>query len=141
MSTVAAVIPNWNRADLLRRVLECLRRQTLPPSPIIVVDNGSTDNSGTVAREAGAELVSLPGNAGFAAAVNQGVSRATADWVAIINNDVELPPKWLSTLVGAAEEAGASFATVRTALCGQKPGRFVSFRSLPHYSAANSSMS
>ena len=52
---VAAVVPHWNRRDLLQTLLANLREQTRPFDEIIVVDNGSTDDSAAVAERAGAK--------------------------------------------------------------------------------------
>ena len=111
-STVAAIIPHWNRADLLATLLPNLRAQRRAFDRILVVDNGSTDGSAEAAAREGAEVVRLSSNLGFAAAVNRGVAAAgDADWVAILNNDVTLEPDWLETLLAAAQIAGARFAT------------------------------
>ena len=107
---VAAVIPHWNRADLLSTALKSLAQQTRRFDEIIVVDNGSTDDSARVAREKGAKFLPLGRNTGFAWAVNRGIEEAQADWIAILNNDVTLDPGWLQNLLHAAEEAQAWFA-------------------------------
>ncbi len=110
MSTVSAVIPTWNRADLLSSILTSLNGQTRKPDQIVVVDNGSTDSSRMVAENFGANLVSFPENRGFAVAVNEGIARSQGDWVLIINNDVVLEQDWLARLLATAEGEGASFA-------------------------------
>ena len=111
---VAAVIPHWNRRDLLPPLFESLRAQTRPFDEILVADNGSTDDSAAVAEEAGARVLRLGRNLGFAAAVNLGIEAAQADWVAILNNDVALQPDWLERLLEAASQEGAWFATGKT---------------------------
>lgn len=110
MGTVSAIIPTWNRADLLKSILSNLQAQTLRPSQIVVVDNGSTDASALVAREFPVDLLAFPENRGFAVAVNEGIRRATGDWVLIINNDVVLEPDWLERIVASATAENASFA-------------------------------
>ena len=59
---VAVVIPNWNGSALLENLLLLLREQTYPIHRIIVVDNGSTDDSLAVARKFGAETIELGKN-------------------------------------------------------------------------------
>lgn len=108
--TVAVVIPNWNRAELLARVLKHLKAQTYPIGEIQVVDNGSDDDSVRVARNAGARVIEMGRNAGFAAAVNRGIAHSESDWVALVNNDVTFGPEWLDTLIRRASTAGAHFA-------------------------------
>jgi GT2 family glycosyltransferase len=108
---VAAVVPHWNRRDLLQTLLANLGEQTRPFDEIIVVDNGSTDDSAAVAERAGAKVVRLERNVGFAAAVNRGIEASKTDWIAVLNNDVTLAPDWLTTLLAAAENEQAWFAT------------------------------
>jgi GT2 family glycosyltransferase len=110
MGRVAVVIPTWNRSALLAEVLADLGRQTYPIERVIVVDNGSTDDSAAVARRAGADVLALAANAGFAAAVNRGVQEAGSEWIAVLNNDVALEPDWLEKLMARLGE-GTWFAT------------------------------
>lgn len=107
---VAAVIPHWNRAQLLQELLESMRGQTRQFEQVIVADNGSTDGSVEIARGFGATVIELGSNVGFAAAVNRGIQAARGEWVAILNNDVTLAPDWLEKVVTAAEASGAWFA-------------------------------
>lgn len=110
MTRVTAVIPNWNGSVLLAKVLEDLRAQTLPVSEVIVVDNGSTDDSAAVAASGGASVIAMGRNAGFGPAVNAGIRAGGGEWILILNNDVELGAGWLATLLERAESRGASFA-------------------------------
>ena len=101
------VIPNWNGADRLRKLLESLAGQSRPVDQVIVVDNGSTDDSAAVAQGAGASVIGLKSNTGFSHAVNHGIRAADADWIGILNNDVRLEPTWLENLLGKAEAGHA----------------------------------
>lgn len=98
---VTAVIPNWNGRELLVRLLEQLRAQTRPLTRVVVVDNGSSDGSREEGEARGAEVVPLPENRGFAAAVNRGIELCRTPLVAILNNDVVLAPDWLERLAAA----------------------------------------
>ena len=118
---VAAVIPHWNRRDLLPPLFESLRAQTRPFDEILLADNGSTDDSAAVAERAGARVLRLGRNLGFAPAVNRGVEAVQADWVAILNNDVTLEADWLERLLAGASQEGAWFATGKT-LNAANPG-------------------
>ena len=110
MTTV--VIPNWNGGARLNRVLRDLGAQVVRPRRVIVVDNGSTDESPNAAEEAGAEVIRFGSNRGFAPAVNEGVRRAETPLVAILNNDLELDPNWLRHMEdGLARYKDASFAS------------------------------
>jgi len=105
--TVAAIIPHWNRRDLLDPLFASLRAQTRPFDEIILIDNGSTDDSADLAQSQGATVLRLGSNLGFAAAVNRGIEATNADWIAILNNDVTLSPDWLERLLST----DAAFAT------------------------------
>jgi N-acetylglucosaminyl-diphospho-decaprenol L-rhamnosyltransferase len=100
--TVTAVVPHWNRRDLLAALLDNLLAQQRRFDEIIVVDNGSTDGSADVARGRGARVIQLEHNAGFAAAVNRGIEASHSDWIGIINNDVTLAGEWLRVMLEAA---------------------------------------
>lgn len=113
---VAVLIVNWNGGPLLRQCLESLERQHRRPDRIVIVDNGSTDNSLSLAEQAlgGAELIRLSSNVGFARANNIAARAAGAvDAFALLNPDAFAEPEWLGALVDAAErEPGvAAFAS------------------------------
>lgn len=110
---VTVVIPNWNRRGLLVKLLESIRAQTHSVEDVIVVDNGSSDGSAEVATAAGARVIRLKENCGFAKAVNLGIAESTTTLIAVLNNDVELAPDWLSRLAASVEEPETWFATGR----------------------------
>jgi hypothetical protein len=120
MPTVAAIIPTWNRADLVRSALANLRLQTRTPDQVFIVDNGSTDDTQSIARELGAECIALTTNRGFAVAVNEGIRCTATDWVLILNNDVSLHRDWLAVLLSSAESSRADFAVGKLLQSGQK---------------------
>ena len=104
--TVAAIIPHWNRRDLLHPLFASLHSQTRPFDEIILIDNGSTDDSADLAQRHGATVLRLGSNLGFAAAVNRGIKATNADWIAILNNDVTLCPNWLKLLLNKTDGVG-----------------------------------
>jgi GT2 family glycosyltransferase len=103
---VAVVIPSWNGRDQLATVLESLEEQRFRDFDTVVVDNGSTDGTVEYLRESWPDVrvVSLDRNIGFAAAVNRGIERGNGEYVALINNDVELEPHWLEITVATLDE-------------------------------------
>ena len=86
MADLTILIPTWNRRDLLAQCLERLRGED---AEVLVVDNGSTDGSADFARQQGVQVLQLPENRGFAAAVNAALLQVETPWVAILNNDVK----------------------------------------------------
>jgi len=105
VSRVAVVIPNWNGRELLARLLPTLAAQTFTDARTIVVDNGSQDGSveWLASEWPQVEVIALERNIGFAPAVNLGVQAAGEEYVALLNNDMELEPGWLAALVAALD--------------------------------------
>jgi GT2 family glycosyltransferase len=105
MSRVRVVIPSWNGRDLLAGVLPTLAQQSYRDFRTLVVDNGSED--GTVqwlaAEWPEVEVLALERNVGFAPAVNLGVQGGDEEFVALVNNDMELDPGWLGALVASLD--------------------------------------
>lgn len=102
------IILNWNGwQDTAECVDSCLKL-TYFDFRILIVDNGSTDNSVSLlrARFPDIELIQTGNNLGFAGGNNSGIRHATdhgADYVWILNNDTIVDPSALSELVNAAQ--------------------------------------
>jgi len=113
--TVDVVVVNFDGAHLLAECLPALNRQTHARLRITVVDNGSRDGSSAwLAREwPGVALLDLGSNVGFAEANNRAIQATSAPWVALLNNDAEPSPDWLSALleIGAADPRVGSVAS------------------------------
>lgn len=105
MTTVAVVIPNLNGASFLPGCLEALRRQSRLPTEIVVVDNGSTDDSRALLAQRFPEVRVIPHsrNLGVARAFNAGIRHTTSAIVVLLNNDTEVEPAWLEELVRPLE--------------------------------------
>jgi GT2 family glycosyltransferase len=78
-----------------------LRAQTHPDIEVIVADNASADGSSELLAEQYPEvhIVELPTNRGFTGACNAGMEVATGDYVALLNNDTEVDPKWAAAII------------------------------------------
>lgn len=112
--TVSFIVPHRNRCKLLAPLLTSIGRQRESfggEIEVIIVDNGSTDGSVRLAEDLGATVIALPGNEGVSRALNRGIEAARGDFVALINNDVELAPDWLERLLASLEAGDAWFAT------------------------------
>jgi glycosyltransferase involved in cell wall biosynthesis len=88
---VSVVIPARDAGRVLGRALESVRRQTLAPAEVVVVDDGSGDDTAEVAAASGAGVV-RQGHAGVSAARNRGIETSAADWVAFLDADDEWLP-------------------------------------------------
>lgn len=104
---VSVVIPVRDRARELRRCLEALWRVDYPRDrlEVVVVDDGSVDDSVLAAREAGAEVVSSGGvGRGPGAARNRGAAAARGEVLAFVDSDCVPSPSWLRELLGWFED-------------------------------------
>lgn len=99
------IIPNYNGAAFLPTCLEALRRQTRRDFCVVVVDDGSTDDSCELLRRHYPEVqvIALPQNRGLAVAVNAAFDATGGEYVVLLNNDTEVQPRWLEQLVGALD--------------------------------------
>lgn len=84
----SVVIPNYNNAGTLARAIESVLAQSWAAHEIIVIDDGSSDESKSVIEQFGARVRSVfQVNAGVSAARNSGVALATGDWLAFLDAD------------------------------------------------------
>jgi len=79
-------------------------REAWPDAEVIVVDDGSSDNTGEVAAEAGASLVTHPESLGNGAAVKAGARVAQGDIIAFMDGDGQHDPKELDGLLQKLDE-------------------------------------
>lgn len=96
------VIPAYNEEALIARCLGSIRRE-VPAADILVVDNGSTDNTAAVARFLGATIIS-EARKGITRARQAGLEAVDTSWVAFIDADNELPPGWYGELAPSLEQ-------------------------------------
>lgn len=96
---ISVIIPAYNRAHTLERSIHSVLSQTYRPAEVIVVDDGSTDNTvDIVERFEGIRLLSTP-NRGVSAARNTGIAHSTGDWIAFLDSDDKWDSKKLITQV------------------------------------------
>ena len=142
--TVSIILPTFNRVRLIGRVIKSILSQTYPDFGIIVIDDGSTDNT----KEILVPLMSRiryvhQENRGEAAARNRGIQESLGEWIAFLDSDDMWEPRTLELLLQAAQlhpEAGLvamrgrvittdGTRTERT-IGKKKPGPFFSTTSL-----------
>lgn len=103
--TVSVVVPVHNGAALLPRCINAIHASTFPLKEIIVVDDGSTDDSAAIARKLGCAVTATSaGPLGPARARNVAVAQATSDVVVFIDCDVVVAPDTIATLVAPFAE-------------------------------------
>ena len=104
---LSVVVVNWNSCADLRVCLQALQQQTHAELDVIVVDNGSTDDSVVMVRREfeHVTLLEQPDNLGFAEACNIGIDASRAEWVCMLNNDTAADRGWAEAMVRAAEAA------------------------------------
>lgn len=97
---ISVVVPCYNAAAYLDAALRSLLDQTLPPAEIIVIDDGSTDDSAALAAAFGAPVYCYTQtNQGASAARNQGIARAQHDLIAFLDADDLWPAESLASRV------------------------------------------
>lgn len=90
---IAVVIPTFNRARRLERSLRSVENQTLAPAEVIVVDDGSTDSTGSMVRQRFTNVRYLrQSHHGVSRARNHGILAAHSEWLAFLDSDDEWFP-------------------------------------------------
>lgn len=120
--TVSIVIPAYNEAARLRACLESIAAQTVAPLEVIVVDNGSTDNTVEIAQSFAFVRVCHEPRHGIVHARNTGFDAARGDIIGRIDADTRLFPGWVGHVLHYFSEA----AHMQTALSGR--GYFYNLR-------------
>jgi GT2 family glycosyltransferase len=105
---ISIIIPNFNGAHFLTDCLSSLSTslQNCPNTnfEIILVDNGSTDNSLFLVKDYKLKIIQNSSNLGFAAAVNQGIMASKYPYVCLLNNDLTLDPNWFKYVTTVIKE-------------------------------------
>ena len=87
---ISVIIPTYNRVSVIQRALDSVFRQTFPPTEVIVIDDGSMDETAAMITTNYPAVRLLPQkNMGISAARNAGIQMAKADWLALLDSDDE----------------------------------------------------
>jgi GT2 family glycosyltransferase len=107
MPKISIIISTWNSGKELPECLNSLARQTIRDFELIIIDNGSSDDSMIDLQNKWPDLDfqirKLDKNIGFAAANNLGARLARGEWLALLNADAFPDPGWLENLLQAGE--------------------------------------
>ncbi|MCW2996511.1 MAG: glycosyl transferase, family 2 [Solirubrobacterales bacterium] len=119
-SDVTFAVLNYNGRALLEGLLPTIDAQTASGFRVTVVDNGSTDDSVAWLAEhwPDVHVVGIPENIGVTRALNRAMQSAQTEYVALLNNDMELQPDWLAAMRGTLEAHPE---------CGSADGKLLNF--------------
>jgi len=110
---VSVVIPSYNHARFIGEAIQSVLAQTVSSLELIIIDDGSRDDSVLVATAMAAEddriRVVRQDNAGSHAAINRGLSKARGAWLAVLNSDDIWEPERLEQMLKHAEREDAQF--------------------------------
>ena len=101
MPRVSIIIPTFNGLAHLQRCLPAIRRYALPDTEVLIIDDASTDDTVLWVRQHFPEMNYFRSetNQGFCAGVNHGLARARGDIIEILNNDTEVYPGWMQSVL------------------------------------------
>lgn len=123
---VSVIIPTYNRAHLIGRAIKSVLEQTYQDFEIIVVDDGSTDNTDEVVRDFGDERIRYirhEKNKGGATARNTGIKAAKGEFIAFQDSDDEWLPEKLDKQMQVFENVPAKVGVVYTGFWRIKGGK------------------
>lgn len=105
MTSIAVTVATLDRPEMVRQCLRSILSGSELPDEIIVVDGSAGDETAAVVREVGSELVTYARNSppSISASRNRSVELASSDYVAIVDDDCEMPRGWLRDVRRALE--------------------------------------
>jgi GT2 family glycosyltransferase len=117
--TATILILSVDEAHLLRHSLPAAVAQ----APVVVIDNACTDDTASLAREHGADVLALAARRSYAAAMNEAIARTEGDAVLLLNADCVLEPGFVAAARPRLDEAGVgSVAPKLLRASGLEPG-------------------
>ena len=107
---ISIIIPTYNRATLLPRAIRSIPRGV--PAEIVIVDDGSTDNTIDVVQGLAKEdkriiFIPLPTNKGVNYARNRGIEKATGEWIGFLDSDDEYVPGGMEQMVAKLQKTAS----------------------------------
>ena len=104
MNVSGKIVPDGDeQLWFARHCFERIKQYTKLPYELILIDNGSIHGQDLLEEYADV-LISNKENLGFAKAVNQGIRRATGEWICVVNNDILIYEGWLEALIKTFED-------------------------------------
>ena len=99
---ITVIIPVYNREQTIKRAINSVLSQSIPPEEIIVVDDASTDGTKEILEGYGNKItrITLPENSGVSRARNEGIKHVRTDWAAFLDSDDCWEKKKLENQIG-----------------------------------------
>ena len=107
-SSITGIVPCFNSSETLPKVIASLRRQTLPLEEILVIDDGSTDGSYTIAKEMQCRVIRLEQNLGRGNCRNIGISECRTPFALFCDSTNILPPHFSTLAIEHFKEPSIS---------------------------------
>lgn len=103
--SVAVVILNWNGKKFLEQFLASVVKSRYENLQIYVIDNASTDDSVLYIGQnfPSVKIICNEKNFGFAGGYNEGLKKVEADYIVLLNQDVEVPENWIAPVIEMME--------------------------------------
>jgi glycosyltransferase involved in cell wall biosynthesis len=111
---ISIVMPTYDRASTLGRAIDSVQRQTHADWELIIVDDGSTDETQAVLEAADdprVRIVRHEANRGVTAGLNTGLDLVRGDWFTFLGSDDEMTPDALEAMLDCARSTGANAIT------------------------------
>lgn len=133
--TVSVIIPTYNRAHLIDKAIKSVLKQTYQDFEIIVVDDGSTDNTGEIVKrfpDFRIHYICHANNMGVSEARNTGIRASRGDYIALLDSDDEFLPERLGRQVQLLENKSSEVGVVCSWSYNiDEKGNYISKRCLP----------
>lgn len=132
MPTISVVVPVYRAEDFLAECIESILAQTFPDFELILVNDGSPDNSGAICWEYAEKDSRIrcleQENQGQAAARNYGLSVSTGEWICFVDSDDVIHPQMLEILFQGAMELDTPISMCRYVEGAEMPEGFLRSR-------------
>jgi glycosyltransferase involved in cell wall biosynthesis len=126
LETVSVIIPTLNRCHTLKRAVDSVLKQTVLPNEIIVIDNGSSDDTKSMIAINYPDIIYLTEEKiGVSASRNQGIKKAKSEWVAFLDSDDVWEPQKLEKQLNFNNQFKSNFRFIHTNETWIRNGKFL----------------